>query len=254
MLRLTPRGGRDAIDGIETLSDGRSVLKARVRAVPEDGEANRAVERLIAKTLGVPNSAVRVGTGHTSRIKNIAVDGEPSVLLKKLENLTRFCGADMSARVIDGKAVAAALREQVAAEALRLKNDHGLTPGLAVVLVGTDPASQVYVRNKVRTTTAANMASFEHILPADTTQAALLALVDKLNRDPAVHGILVQLPLPKHLDSQAVVAAIDPAKDVDGLTPINAGRLASGMAGAWRLARPSAASFSRSRFMRRWKA
>jgi uncharacterized protein YggU (UPF0235/DUF167 family) len=90
VLRLTPRGGRDAIDGIETLSDGRSVLKARVRAVPEDGEANRAVERLIAKTLGVPNSAVRVGTGHTSRIKNIAVDGEPSVLLKKLE---KFSGA-----------------------------------------------------------------------------------------------------------------------------------------------------------------
>jgi methylenetetrahydrofolate dehydrogenase (NADP+)/methenyltetrahydrofolate cyclohydrolase len=98
------------------------------------------------------------------------------------------------------------------------------------VLVGTDPASQVYVRNKVRTTTAANMASFEHVLPAETTQATLLALVEKLNRDPAVHGILVQLPLPKHLDSQAVVAAIDPAKDVDGLTPINAGRLASGMA------------------------
>ena len=86
-LRLTPRGGRDAIDGVEVVSDGRSILKARVRAVPEDGEANRAVERLIAKTLGVPNSAVRVGAGHTSRIKNIAVDGEPSVLLKKLEKL-----------------------------------------------------------------------------------------------------------------------------------------------------------------------
>ena len=87
VLRLTPRGGRDAIDGVEALSDGRSVLKARVRAVPEDGAANQAIERLIAKTLGVPNSAVRVGTGHTSRIKNIVVDGEPSVLLKKLENL-----------------------------------------------------------------------------------------------------------------------------------------------------------------------
>lgn len=86
-LRLTPRGGRDAIDGVETLSDGRLVLKARVRAVPEDGAANRAVEKLIAKALGVPNSAVRVGTGHTSRIKHIAVDGEPPVLLKRLENL-----------------------------------------------------------------------------------------------------------------------------------------------------------------------
>jgi uncharacterized protein YggU (UPF0235/DUF167 family) len=87
VLRLTPRGGRDAIDGVEVLSDGRPVLKARVRVTPEDGEANRAVERLIAKSLGVPNSAVRVGTGHTSRIKHIAVDGEPSVLLKKLEKI-----------------------------------------------------------------------------------------------------------------------------------------------------------------------
>jgi methylenetetrahydrofolate dehydrogenase (NADP+)/methenyltetrahydrofolate cyclohydrolase len=134
----------------------------------------------------------------------------------------------MTAQVIDGKAVAASLREKVAAEATRLTRDHGLTPGLAVVLVGTDPASEVYVRNKVRTTTAANMKSFEHVLPETTTQADLMALVAKLNADPSVHGILVQLPLPKHLDSQAVVAAIDPAKDVDGLTPINAGRLASG--------------------------
>lgn len=134
----------------------------------------------------------------------------------------------MTARVIDGKAVAATLRETVAAEAARLTREHGFTPGLSVVLVGTDPASQVYVRNKVKTTTAANMKSFEHVLPETTTQAELMALVGKLNADPAVHGILVQLPLPKHLDSQAVVAAIDPAKDVDGLTPINAGRLASG--------------------------
>lgn len=134
----------------------------------------------------------------------------------------------MTARIIDGKAAAAALRESVAAEAARLTREHGFTPGLAVVLVGTDPASQVYVRNKVRTTTAANMQSFEHVLPETATQAELMALVDKLNCDPSVHGILVQLPLPKHLDSQAVVASIDPAKDVDGLTPINAGRLASG--------------------------
>lgn len=136
----------------------------------------------------------------------------------------------MTARVIDGKAVAASLRETVAAEAAKLAREHGFTPGLAVVLVGTDPASQVYVRNKVKTTTAANMKSFEHVLPETTTQGELMALVAKLNADPSVHGILVQLPLPKHLDSQAVVAAIDPAKDVDGLTPINAGRLASGFA------------------------
>jgi methylenetetrahydrofolate dehydrogenase (NADP+)/methenyltetrahydrofolate cyclohydrolase len=135
----------------------------------------------------------------------------------------------MTARIIDGKAIAANLREQVAAEVRRVGAKSGLKPGLAVVLVGNDPASEVYVRNKTRQTEAAGMASFEHRLPADTSQADLLALVQKLNRDPEVHGILVQLPLPKGLDAQAIIAAIDPAKDVDGLNPVNAGRLASGL-------------------------
>ncbi len=134
----------------------------------------------------------------------------------------------MTAQIIDGKQIAADLRERVAGEVARLKRDHNLTPGLAVVLVGNDPASEVYVRSKHRQTEAAGMASFEHKLPADVAQADLLALVAKLNADPAVHGILVQLPLPKGLDSNAVIAAIDPAKDVDGLNPVNAGRLASG--------------------------
>jgi methylenetetrahydrofolate dehydrogenase (NADP+) / methenyltetrahydrofolate cyclohydrolase len=135
----------------------------------------------------------------------------------------------MTAKIINGKSIAADLRGRVAAEVTRVKRDHGLTPGLAVVLVGTDPASEVYVRNKAKQTEAAGMASFEHKLSVATSQADLLALVQKLNADPAVHGILVQLPLPKGLDTQTVINAIDPAKDVDGLHPINAGRLANGL-------------------------
>jgi len=136
---------------------------------------------------------------------------------------------EIKATRIDGKAVAANLRARIAEHAARLKRDHDLIPGLAVVLVGTDPASEIYVRNKVRTTQEAGLASFEHKLDAATGQDELLALVDKLNRDPAVHGILVQFPLPGHLDQQAVINAINPAKDVDGLNPLNAGLLASGL-------------------------
>ena len=135
----------------------------------------------------------------------------------------------MTAQIIDGKVIAAELRARVAAEVARVKRDHGLTPGLAVVLVGSDPASEVYVRSKHTQTQAAGMASFEHKLPADVGQDELLALIGKLNADPAVHGILVQLPLPKGLDTEKVIAAIDPAKDVDGLHPNNAGRLAGGL-------------------------
>ncbi|PHY13174.1 bifunctional methylenetetrahydrofolate dehydrogenase/methenyltetrahydrofolate cyclohydrolase FolD [Caulobacter sp. B11] len=133
------------------------------------------------------------------------------------------------AQIIDGKAFAAALRDRVAVEVAALKAEHGLTPGLAVVLVGEDAASQVYVRNKGEQTLAAGMHSETHRLPADTTQAELLSLVDRLNLDPAVHGLLVQFPLPDHLSQAAVVAAISPDKDVDGLTVANAGRLASGL-------------------------
>ena len=134
----------------------------------------------------------------------------------------------MTAKIIDGKIIAAELRTRVADEVARIKREHNLVPGLAVVLVGNDPASEVYVRSKHTQTQAAGMASFEHRLPADVSQADLEAVVAKLNRDPAVHGILVQLPLPKGLDTEAVVNAIDPAKDVDGLHPNNAGRLAGG--------------------------
>jgi len=136
----------------------------------------------------------------------------------------------MTARMIDGKVIAAELRARVAGEVARIKKDHGLTPGLAVVLVGSDPASQVYVRSKHKQTQEAGMASFEHVLPEDVAQADLLALIGALNRDPAVHGILVQLPLPKSLHTESIINAIDPAKDVDGLHPSNAGRLAGGFA------------------------
>ena len=137
----------------------------------------------------------------------------------------------VSAARIDGKAFAQALRGRVATAVGRLKKDHGLTPGLAVVLVGEDPASQVYVRSKGKQTVEAGMQSFEHRLPDSTSQAALLAKVAELNDDPAVHGILVQLPLPKQIDDQTVIAAIDPNKDVDGFHVINAGRLMTGGTG-----------------------
>jgi methylenetetrahydrofolate dehydrogenase (NADP+)/methenyltetrahydrofolate cyclohydrolase len=133
------------------------------------------------------------------------------------------------AQIIDGRAMAERLRVDVAADVARLKAEHGITPGLAVVLVGDDGASQVYVRSKGEQSKAAGMHSVTHILPGDTSQTELLALVRHLNGDPAIHGILVQLPLPKGLDEKAIIQAIDPDKDVDGLHVINAGRLAQGL-------------------------
>ncbi len=133
------------------------------------------------------------------------------------------------AQIIDGKTTAERLRAEVAAEVAILKAQHGLQPGLAVVLVGEDPASQVYVRSKGEHSNAAGMHSVTHRLPADVSQDDLLAMVEQLNGDPAIHGILVQLPLPKGLDEKAVIEAINPAKDVDGLHVVNAGRLAQGL-------------------------
>ncbi|MCW1382043.1 bifunctional methylenetetrahydrofolate dehydrogenase/methenyltetrahydrofolate cyclohydrolase FolD [Novosphingobium sp. KCTC 2891] len=137
----------------------------------------------------------------------------------------------MTAAVIDGKAFAATLRARVGDLARAFEDKAGRKAGLAVVLVGEDPASQVYVRSKGKSTLEAGMASFEHKLPADTAEADLLAVVEKLNADPAVDGILVQLPLPRHMDEQKVIAAIAPDKDVDGFHVINAGRLAVGQPG-----------------------
>ncbi len=134
----------------------------------------------------------------------------------------------MSATIIDGKARAEELRGRVGDQVARLKAGYGITPGLAVVLVGDDPASQIYVRNKGRQTAEAGMESFEHRLADTTTEDELLGLVDQLNADPAVHGILVQLPLPSHINADLVINAIDPAKDVDGFHISNVGLLATG--------------------------
>jgi len=138
--------------------------------------------------------------------------------------------ADAQAKLIDGKVYSERLRAQVAAEVAELRANHGLQPGLAVVLVGDDPASEIYVRSKGEHSLAVGMHSVTHRLPADTPQHDLLRLVGELNVDPLIHGILVQLPLPKHIDEKAVLAAMNPDKDVDGLHVVNAGRLAIGQA------------------------
>ena len=137
----------------------------------------------------------------------------------------------MTAQIIDGKALAAKLRARIADDVTTFRGEAGRAPGLAVVLVGDDPASQVYVGSKEKQTVEAGMASFAHRLSADTDQAALVALIEHINADPAVDGILVQLPLPKQIDESVIVNAIDPDKDVDGLHIVNAGRLALGMPG-----------------------
>ena len=135
----------------------------------------------------------------------------------------------MTAKIIDGKAIAAELRGKVADAVHRLTRDRGITPGLAVVLVGNNPASESYVASKIKMTSGSGMRSFDHRLPKETSEAELLALVARLNADATVHGILVQLPLPAQIDPHKVIAAIDPAKDVDGFNPVNAGRLSAGL-------------------------
>jgi len=137
----------------------------------------------------------------------------------------------MIATIIDGKAIAANLRGKIAGEVARLKSAHGLTPGIAVVLVGDNPASEVYVRTKSKAVAEAGMRAIDRKLPVATSEAELLGVVAELNADPAVHGILVQLPLPPQIDSHKIISAIDPAKDVDGFHPLNVGRLASGLPG-----------------------
>jgi methylenetetrahydrofolate dehydrogenase (NADP+)/methenyltetrahydrofolate cyclohydrolase len=135
----------------------------------------------------------------------------------------------MSATIIDGKIIAADLRAAVKAETQRLHAAHGIVPGLAVVLIGDDPASQSYVASKSRAVAEVGMRPFDHHLPADVSEAELIALVQKLNADPAVHGVLVQMPLPPQISTKCIVARIDPDKDVDGFHPLNAGRLFTGL-------------------------
>ena len=132
------------------------------------------------------------------------------------------------AKIIDGKAIAAQVRAEVAAGVEQLKREKGVTPGLAVVRVGEDPASLIYVKSKIKGCAETGITSWEHHLPADSSQAQVLAKIDELNRDPVVHGVLVQLPLPKHLQADAVIEAVDPAKDADGFHPTNAGNLLLG--------------------------
>jgi methylenetetrahydrofolate dehydrogenase (NADP+)/methenyltetrahydrofolate cyclohydrolase len=137
----------------------------------------------------------------------------------------------MTAQIIDGKAIAAELRANVGIALHRLMRDRGIVPGLAVVLVGNDPASEVYVRTKSKATATAGMRSFDHKLPATASEEELLTLVRRLNADPTVSGVLVQMPLPPQINASNVIAAIDPAKDVDGFHPMNMGRLAAGLPG-----------------------
>ena len=137
----------------------------------------------------------------------------------------------MTARLIDGKAAALALRQRIAGEVVRFREATGRVPGLAVVLVGEHPPSAAYVRSKVKATLEAGMESFEHRIPASVTQEELVALIDRLNDDPAVDGILVQLPLPEQIDERVIITRISPDKDVDGFHPVNAGRLAIGLHG-----------------------
>ena len=235
-VRLTPKGGRDAIDGIDRLADGSVVLKVRVRAAPSEGEANAALTRLIAKAVGVPPRDVEViagasgphqAPGHFGRWPN--TDRGAGENRRAALRLAGGAGEPMTARTIDGKMIAADLRGKVADAVHRLRRDRGIVPGLAVVLVGENPASEVYVRNKAKAVKEAGMRAFDHKLAADTSEADLLALIGKLNADPDVNGILVQLPVPQQIDTQKVIAAIDAAKDVDGFHPLNVGRLASGL-------------------------
>ena len=137
----------------------------------------------------------------------------------------------MTAKLIDGKTISADLRGKVSDAVHRLRRDRGIVPGIAVVLVGKNPASEVYVRNKSKAVIEAGMHPFDRHLPESMTDAELLELIAELNADPQVNGILVQLPLPKHIDVHKIISAIDPAKDVDGFHPLNAGRLASGLPG-----------------------
>src|SRR6266699_4995883 len=135
----------------------------------------------------------------------------------------------MTAKIIDGKAIAADLRGKVTDAVHRLARDRGIVPGLAVVLVGDNPASESYVASKMKMTVGSGMRSFDHRLPKETSEAELLGLIARLNADPSVHGILVQLPLPAQIDPHKIIAAVDPAKDVDGFSPVNAGRLCAGL-------------------------
>ena len=258
-VRLTPKGGRDSIDGIETMSDGRAVLKARVRAAPHEGAANEALAALLAKSLGVPPRSVEIVGGATSRIKRVHVVGEArrarrdagetgGCALRKPHDRTHHRrqgnrGGTARARRRRGGPAQARPRHRARPRRRAGRRESG--------------ERRLCAHRRSKQTVEAGMHSFDHRLPETASENEVLALVEKLNADPAVHGILVQLPLPKQIDSQKVLNAIDPAKDVDGFHPVNAG----GSRPACRRSRParrSAAScwrrpcIARSRAWRRW--
>jgi methylenetetrahydrofolate dehydrogenase (NADP+) / methenyltetrahydrofolate cyclohydrolase len=164
-------------------------------------------------------------------LETSSMNSAPNSIQPATEGLQLVAGAGAGPTIIDGKALAAKITGALAEDVRQLINKTGVTPGLAVVLVGEDPASQIYVRKKVALTEKVGMKSFEHRLAADTAEADLLALVERLNTDPAVHGILVQLPLPQQINAKKVLDAINPAKDVDGFHPVNVGRLSNGTGG-----------------------
>ena len=182
-----------------------------MRAAPVEGEANEALRRLIAKELGIaPRQAFAAGaTAHSSGFASPATSARSKRRWNGWRNNRKAPAGDaMSAKIIDGKAIAADLRAKVTAETRRLTAAHGLVPGLAVVLVGDNAASKTYVASKARALLETGMRPFDHQLPADTSEADLLALIAKLNADPAVHGILVQLPLPPQINAARVVGSV----------------------------------------------
>ena len=188
-----------------------AVLTARVRALPADGEANAALIRLIAKAVGVPSRDVTLVAGATARLKRLAISGDGPTVIAALEKIAHAAlrlvraeagGRTMTARIIDGKTISADLRGKVTDAVHRLRRDRGIVPGLAVVLIGENPASEVYVRNKSKAVAEAGMQAFDRKLPATASEAELIDLIAALNSDEQVNGILVQLPLPKQIDAQ----------------------------------------------------
>ena len=234
MVRVSPKSTREGVEGMVETPPGDAIA-VRVRAVAEKGEANRAVERVIAEWIGV-GQAQRGGVGwrkiadqdRRDRRRARQAGGADRDADRRTEVRSASFAQMTSAIIIDGKAIAAALRQEVAAGVAALKRERGVTPGLAVVLVGEDPASQVYVRTKAKATRDAGMLSFEHKLPADTPEAALLALIGELGRRAGRARHPGAAAPAAHIDTKKVIEAIDPAKDVDGFHPVNVGRLASG--------------------------
>ena len=218
-VKVQPKSRRPGLQGLAPSADGER-LRIGVTEAAEDGRANRAACAALAGALG----AGAVGGASDARRDQ---PGEDAARRRRPRGARREAGCAVSARIIDGKAVAAALRARLAEQVAALP----FRPGLAVVLVGDDPASAVYVRSKDRAANAVGIAARTIRLPADTSEQALITQIARLNADPAVDGILVQLPLPPHITSQAVIEAIDPDKDVDGFHPLNVGRLATGHPG-----------------------